>query len=144
MTGKKGPDHAFQRLLDELAEDVMGMTNAELLAELAEEGTDPPAEIQAGRDAIAAAIARAGRERLRAARAAVDHDRTARVVRLPVSGDQRAAVLARFANDDAKLKARLTMAARKGEGMTEKEMDSILQDLRELGAIDEEGNPVDG
>ncbi len=34
------------------------------------------------------------------------------------------------------------MAARKGEGMTEKEMDAILDDLRELGAIDDEGNPI--
>jgi len=34
------------------------------------------------------------------------------------------------------------MAARNGEGITEKEMDDILADLRELGAIDEDGNPI--
>ena len=42
-----------------------------------------------------------------------------------------------------KLKSRLTMAARNGEGITEQEMDSILADLRELGVIDDEGNPIE-
>ena len=33
------------------------------------------------------------------------------------------------------------MAARKGEGASEREIDDILRDLRDLGAIDDQGNP---
>lgn len=141
--GKK-PDPTLDRFLDELTEDVMSMTDAELLAELAEEGTDPVAEAQAARDAIGAGLNRAGRAKLEAARVAVTRDRTAHVVHLAVSSDRRADVLARFANDDVKLKSRLTMAARNGEGITAKEADAILRNLRELGAIDDDGNPSDG
>jgi len=141
VSGEK-PDPALNRLLDELANDLMNLSDAELLAELAADGLDVDAEATAARGAIAAGVVRAGQLRLAAARAAVSRDRKARVVRTPLRTDRRDAALARFANDDPKLKSRLTMAARKGEGITEKEMDAILDDLRELGAIDDEGNPT--
>lgn len=134
------PDPALYRLLDELADDLVHLDDAELLAELTADGLDIDAEAAAARAAVAGGVARAGQLRLAAARAAVSRDRKARIVRRPLRADRRDAVLARFANDDPKLKSRLTMAARKGEGITEKEMSAILDDLRELGAIDDEGN----
>jgi len=140
VSGDK-PDPALRRLLDELADDLMSLSDAELLAELATDGLDVDAEAAAARNAIAGGVAHAGQARLAAARTAVSRDRKARVVRQPLRADRRDAVLARFANDDPKLKSRLTMAARKGEVVSEKEMDAILDDLRELGAIDDEGNP---
>lgn len=140
VSGDK-PDPALRRLLDELSDDLMNLSDAELLAELATDGLDVDAEAAAARSAIAGGVARAGQARLAAARTAVSRDRKARVVRPPLRVDRRDAVLARFANDDLKLKSRLTMAARKGEAISEKEMDAILDDLRELGAIDDEGNP---
>ena len=143
VSREKEADPTLHQLIDELTEDLMKLSDAELLAEMEAEGLDAEAEAQAARDAIAAGIARAGRERLAAARAAVDRDRTARVVRSPVPATLYATILARFANDDAKLKARLTMAARNGDGLTEKEAESLLEDLRELGVIDEEGNPIE-
>ena len=141
VSGDK-PDPALHRLLDELADDLMNLSEAELLAELAADSLDGAAEAAAARSAIAGGVALAGQARLVAARTAVSRDRKARVVRPPLRVDRRDAVLARFANDDPKLKSRLTMAARKGEGVSEKEMDAILDDLRELGAIDDEGNPL--
>ena len=92
---------------------------------------------------ISAATGQAAKARLKAARAEINRaagPTLGQVHRLPLS--DRAAVLARFANDDPKLKSRLTMAARNGEGITENEMDDILANLRELGAIDEDGNPI--
>lgn len=139
VSGDK-PDPALHRLLNELADDLMNLSDAELLAELAADGLDVNAEAAAVRSAIAGGVARAGQTRLAAARAAVIRERKARVVRPPLRTDRRDAVLARFAHDNPKLKSRLTMAARKGEGVSEKEMDAILDDLRELGAIDDEGN----
>lgn len=141
VSGDK-PEPALHQLLDELADDLMNLSDAELLAELAADGLDVDAEAGGARSAIADGVARAGQARLAVARAAVSRDRKARVVRLPLPADRRDAVLARFANDDPKLKSRLTMAARNGEGVSEKEIDAILDDLRELGAIDDEGNPT--
>lgn len=143
VSGAKENDPTLNQLIDEAVEDLMKLSDAELMAELAEEGVDPEAEAQSARNAIAVGIARAGRARLVAARTAVDRDRTARVVRAPVPVALRASILERFANDDPKLKSRLTMAARNGEGITEQEIDSILADLRELGVIDDEGNPIE-
>lgn len=143
MSGSDRPGSPIDRLADELVADIMIMSDAELLAEVEAEGLSAEDEAGRIRGIVSGAITRAAKSRLKAARAEID--RAARIPRgqvhqLPIR--DRAAVLVRFANDDAKLKSRLTIAARNGEGITEKEMDDILADLRELGAIDEDGNPV--
>jgi len=143
VSGSDRPGSPIDRLADELVADIMIMSDAELLAEVEAEGLSAEDEAGRIRGIVSGAITRAAKSRLKAARAEID--RAARIPRgqvhqLPIR--DRAAVLVRFANDDAKLKSRLTIAARNGEGITEKEMDDILADLRELGAIDEDGNPV--
>jgi hypothetical protein len=143
VSGSDRPGSPIDRLADELVADIMIMSDAELLAEVEAEGLSAEDEAGRIRGIVSGAITRAAKSRLKAARAEID--RAARIPRgqvhqLPIR--DRAAVLVRFANDDAKLKSRLTIAARNGEGITEKEMDDILADLRELGAIDVDGNPV--
>jgi hypothetical protein len=143
VSGSDRPGSPIDRLTDELVADIMSMSDAELLAEVEAAGLSAEDEAGRIRGIVSGAITRAAKSRLKAARAEID--RAARIPRgqvhqLPIR--DRAAVLVRFANDDAKLKSRLTIAARNGEGITEKEMDDILADLRELGAIDEDGNPV--
>lgn len=143
MSGADRAGPCLVRLADELVADVMGLTDTELLAEIAAEGLDPQIEAKRLRAMVAAATAQSGKTRLVAARAEIDRSAmSARTNIHRLSLKDRAGVLARFANDDAKLKSRLTMAARNGDGITEQEMDSILADLRELGAIDEDGNPI--
>ena len=137
------PNPPIDRLADELVADIMAMSDAELLAEVEAEGLNAEVEADRIRAIISTATARSGRSRLQAARAEIDRATLAgrgQVHQLPLR--DRAAVLARFANDDTKLQSRLTMAARNGDGITENEMDDILADLRELGAIDEDGNPI--
>lgn len=141
MNGVGRPTPSLDRLADELVADIMSLSDGELLAEIVAEGLDPAKEAERIRAVISVAAAQSGKARLKAARAEIDRSvaltRT-NIRQLPLR--DRAAVLARFANDDAKLKSRLTMAARNGDGVTEQEMDAILADLMELGAIDEEGN----
>lgn len=143
MSGSDRTGPYLDRLADELVADVMRLSDAELLAEIEAEGLDPQKEAKRLRAMVAAATAQSGKTRLVAARAEIDRSAMSgrtNIRLLPLR--DRAAILARFANDDAKLKSRLTMAARNGDGITEQEMDSILADLRELGAIDEDGNPI--
>lgn len=143
MSGSGRSVPPIARLADELVADIMEMSDAELLAEIEAEGLNAEEEASRIRANIAIAGAKSGKLRLEAARAEIDRAAgTARGQVHRLSLRDRAAVLARFANDDTKLKSRLTMAARNGEGITEKELDDILADLRELGAIDEDGNPI--
>ncbi|WP_143559687.1 hypothetical protein [Sphingomonas dokdonensis] len=143
VSGSDRPVPPLHRLADELVADIMSMSDAEVLAEVEAEGLNAEDEASRVRALISAATGQAAKGRLKAARAAIDlaaGSTWGQVHQLPLR--DRAAVLARFANDDAKLKSRLTMAARNGEGITENEMDDILANLRELGAIDEDGNPI--
>ena len=143
VSGAGRPNPPIGHLADELVADIMAMSDAELLAEVEAEGLNAEDEADRIRAIISTATARSGKSRLQAARAEIDRATGAgrgQVHQLPLR--DRAAVLARFANDDTKLKSRLTMAARNGDGITENEMDDILADLRELGAIDEDGNPI--
>lgn len=143
MSSSDRPVSPLHRLADELIADIMSMSDAEVLAEVEAEGLNAEDEASRVRALISAATGQAAKGRLKAARAAIDRAAGStweQVHQLPLR--DRAAVLARFANDDVKLKSRLTMAARNGEGITENEMDDILANLRELGAIDENGNPI--
>ena len=142
MSGE-GAAPALHRLADELVADLLQLSDAELLAEARDEGLDPEVEATRVRETISAAIIGSGKTRLKEARAALEAARGSGLRgRHPLNINDRRAVLARFASNDDKLRQRLTMAARNGGGITDQEIDDILNDLREIGAIDDEGNPV--
>lgn len=127
---------------DALVDDLMTMSDEELLKEVRADGGDPDTIATKLRAQIEARILADSKAKLASAREAV---RTASATRatLVVTGlslDQKRLILERFAANDDQLHQRLTMAARKGEGASEREIDDILRDLRDLGAIDSEGN----
>ncbi|MFN3728056.1 MAG: hypothetical protein ACK4SZ_17325 [Allosphingosinicella sp.] len=143
MSGGEKAGPSLHRLADELVADLTQLSDAELLAEVKAEGLDPDKEADRVRETIRMALAGRGKARLKAARSALEAARApAPGARRHLHVQHRRAVLARFANDDDKLRQRLTMAARNGEGITDQEIDAILNDLRDLGAIDDEGNPT--
>ncbi len=143
MSGPPGDSAQLSNLLDALVDDLMSLSDENLLADAREAGADPAREAAAMRRMLDAALAAEGRGRLVRARAALDGARAGRppsgILELPTAEKQR--IVAGFAANDSRLRSRLTMAARKGEGASEREVDGILQDLRDLGAIDEDGNP---
>lgn len=141
MSGADKVGPSLHRLADELVADLMKLSDAELLAEVKAEGLDPEEEAARVRETIRAAMLERGKARLKAARLELEAARaTGPGPRRPLQVQDRRAVLARFANDDEKLRERLTMAARNGEEITDQEIETILNDLRDLGAIDDEGN----
>jgi len=127
---------------DAFASDMMTLSDERLLEEVREDGQDPQSIAREMRALITAASLEHGRSRLLAARQALDRTRQARsgenVVQLPL--DRKQQILSQFAANDGQLRSRLTMAARQGVGASEREIDDILRDLRELGAIDDDGN----
>lgn len=128
---------------DALVEDLMNLSDEEILAEFRAEGFDPEAIAAELRTRIQGLVAKNGKARLARARAGLAQTRAGRtasnVISLPISRKQE--ILAQFAANDGRLRERMTMAARKGEGATELEINDILKNLYDLGAIDDEGNP---
>lgn len=143
MTRKPDNRPDLFHFADALVEDLMALSDDELLGEVRNGGTDPEALAIELREKIEARIAADNKARLAMARDRMIAARAARasfgLVSLPLARKQQ--ILGQFAANDGQLRQRLTMAARQGEGASEREVDDILRDLLDLGAIDDEGNP---
>jgi hypothetical protein len=134
-TTPKDASEALRRLAESLAEDVLNAPDNEILEDAAESYGDP--------DKLAADMLRLfdktvteeGKARLAAARAAVaaDRGRTARVARLDPAEARRR--LQQAITADPETARKLTLAARKGEGLSDNDVQSMLEDLEELGVI---------
>ena len=139
MTGdQKKERDALNRLADALVEDILNASDEEVLAEAEEDGIDPGRLAGHLRDVFERAVADAGKQKLAAARQGAGNARRlrARVVRID-HADARRRFEAMIA-EDPKLTEKLTLAARKGEGQSDRDIDSAVEDLTELGAFDEE------
>ena len=143
MTRKPHNKPDLFQFADALVDDLMALSDEELLGEVREDGIDPDTLAKELREKVEARIATDNKVRLARAREEMNAARAARassgVVGLPLARKQQ--ILGQFAANDGQLRQRLTMAARKGEGASEREVDDILRDLLDLGAIDDEGNP---
>ena len=129
----------LERLADALARDVDQLTDEELLREAKEDYGDPDEAIFATKNIIQQAISAHGKRRLTAARRAYEAQSAkvgAKVFEL--STERKRELVERFASNGNKLRERLTMAARNQESLEDDI--SFLEDLIELGVIDDEGN----
>ncbi|WP_421933940.1 hypothetical protein [Phenylobacterium sp.] len=132
----------LSRIVDPLIEDLLALSDEELIAEVIADGGDPAVLAAEVGGEIAAAMAAHGKRKLAAARDELGAVRALRnrpaITALPATEKQK--ILQAFAANDGPLKNRLTMAARHGDGLSEQEVDTVLLDLVELGALDDEGN----
>ena len=132
----------LERLCNALTDDIDAMSDKELMAELEGVGEDTDAIARKTGQLIADAIAKVGRYKMEAARAGYEaeiHEASHKdkIFRLPVS--RKRELIQRFAESDNALKQKLTLAARKEED-AEADVDSFIEDLIDLGVIDDEGN----
>ena len=130
----------LDRLGEALAKDLDRLSADQLSEELAAEG-DIEKTVGHMRNLVESAIAEGGRRRLARARQAYDAiegKQRSKVIQLPLN--RKKALIADFARSAEALPERLTLAAR-NEDNSEADLDSLLEDLLELGVIDEEGNP---
>tara|TARA_R110002126_G_scaffold67489_1_gene170907 strand:- start:1378 stop:1800 length:423 start_codon:yes stop_codon:yes gene_type:complete len=124
-------------LTEALAKDVDHLSDEELEAEIFEEFGDPKELTRNIRASIESTFASRGKQRLASARSALDARRvrsSATIVDFPLA--DKKALYERLRQND---KNNLTLAARNEED-SEADLDSILEDLRDLGVIDDEGN----
>lgn len=121
-----------------LADDILNLSDEELLKEAQDEFDDVASEISSARDAINSAILNSNKSRLSAAKEQLEQKRKA---------TNKNNILTFTLNDKRSLihQAKesvhsLTLAARNEEEMSESDINGVLQDLIDLGVIDEDGN----
>lgn len=121
------------RLEDEIVEDVFAMSDAEIEAELREEGVDIDAFDKEMDDLFASALAEGGQRRLQDARRAVGlhHERQKRKAQQKSQNELRAQIAAIVADNPD-----LTMAARNFEKEHDGDLEGVLEDLQELTGDD--------
>lgn len=131
MTKKKDPEVA--RLENEMVEDVFAMSDAEIEAELREEGIDIDAFDKEMEDLFTSALTEGGQRRLQVARKAVDlhHERQRRQEQQKSQDELRAKIAAIVAGNP-----NLTMAARNFEKEHDGDLEGVLEDLQDLTGDD--------
>lgn len=134
MTGDpKDARDALRRLADALAEDILNAPDEQVLADAA--------EIYGDTDKLAADMLRLfeqtaseqSKAKLAAARAAIaaDRRRPARAARLDPAEARRR--LQRLLSADPETARKLTLAAHKGEALSDDDVYSMLEDFEDLG-----------
>lgn len=123
---------------DALADSILDATGEELRAEMAEAGDDPDACIAAVDDAIGAARANFAKERLARARAELTHWRAKSGNIGEAEREKARANLEQIRGIDGKLDSKLMLAARKGEGLSDDDLEGVLDDLAELERLERE------
>jgi hypothetical protein len=139
MTGsEKEARDALRRLADALAEDILNAPDQQVLEDAAEIYGDPNQLAQNMRALFERTVAEQGKARLAAARAAIDAERNppAAARRLDPAAARRR--LKRALAADPATARKLTLAARKGQGLSDEDVRSMLEDLEELGVIPRE------
>jgi hypothetical protein len=124
---------ALRRLADALAEDVLSAPDNEILEEATEIYGDPEKLAADMLKLFELTASEQGKERLAAAREAVaaDRRRPAAVVRLPPAEARRR--LQQLIEADPETTRKLTAAARKGDRLSDDDVQSMLEDFEELG-----------
>ena len=127
---------ALDRLTEKLVEDVFLASDVEILAEAREEGRDVAGDAARSRAIFAKAVAAQGKRRMAAARAALDA-RAASVTPASrrLTPEQARATLARALRSAPDAATKLTMAARKEQGLSDADVYGILEDLADLGLL---------
>ena len=124
---------ALRRLVDSLADDVLNAPDSEILEDAAEICGDPEKLAADMLKLFEQTASEQGKDRLAEAREAVaaDRRRPAAVVRLvPAEARSR---LQQLIAADPETARKLTAAARKGDRLSDDDVQSLLEDFEELG-----------
>jgi hypothetical protein len=140
MTGTKSDRTALTRLANVFVDDVLNASDEDILAEAREDHPDPAAAAAQAKALFEKALILAGKGKLGAARTALaQHRVSASVVRLDPAAARRR--LEQILTRDPDMAHKLTLAARKdqGQGLSDNDVQGLLDDLAELGILSEPG-----
>jgi len=139
MSGNtKRLDSELSRLREEMAADVMDTSDEDVFAEVRDRGTDPEAAASRVASVLQRAILDSGKEKMVAARESLQKQDSAENCREPIDISKARALLAKAASSDAHLEQRFTLAARNGDSLPDSDIQSLVEDLLELGILTDE------
>jgi hypothetical protein len=143
MTDKTNKEsHALNRLADAFADDILGLSDEEVLAEFTDSHGDPAKNAADMRALFEKTVVATNKRRLEAAQAAVASVRrpSAPTPAADIAG-ARQKLRRLLASDDAG--HHLTLAARKEDELSDADVVGMLEDLNELGVITPDDEPGD-
>jgi hypothetical protein len=120
-------------LCDALVNDLLKLDEAELMDELAQEGGDLEHEARAARTVLAKALMVVAQSSLRPPNRPNDR---ATQSRNGIRDGAAIRIAKYFHSNDDSAPGEFTLAARNGRGLSERELQEIVNDLRELGAFE--------
>ena len=126
----------LERIEGALAETLLSATGEELRAEMAEAGEDPDVCIAEVEAAITSAREKCSDRVLESARAAVVAWRAKSGLVGEAEREGARARLQRLRSGDRELDAKMMMAARKDEGLSERDLEGLIEDMAELERLE--------
>lgn len=136
MTGRKSGDREeLDRLVDFLVEDALNASDADILAEVREEGIEPESDAARLRALFERTVLDANKRRLLAAKAAVQANKSGSGRRGTVFDIQEARRRLQLLLERRSIELPITMAARKESELSDADVMSMVQDLEELGLL---------
>lgn len=123
---------------DALAESMINATVDELRVEMTEGGDDPDACIAVVDESVGAARASFAKERLARARAELTQWRAKSGNVGATERESARAKLQQMRGIDRDLDSKMMLAARKGKGLSDRDLEGLLDDLAELERLERE------
>lgn len=111
----------------------MTTTDEEIIAELKAAGDDPEVVAARMRDVVQRAVVSSGKDRMAAAKTQLRSQQSKPLPVTPIDIARARRLLQTAAAKDTDL--RLTLAARNGEAMSDSDIQSLVQDLIDLGLL---------
>ena len=138
MTTPKRPTARveLERIEDALVDSLLNASGDELREEMAAAGIDPDSCIAEVDATIAAAKAECARSRLQDVRAELAEWRKRDAKADVTALDAARAKLDQMRSGDRKLDEKMMLAARKGEGLSDSDMEGLLEDLAALAELE--------
>lgn len=133
---KPTPREELERIEDALVDSILNASGDELREELAAAGLDPDSCIAEVDATIAAATAERARKRLTEARTELAAWRRRGPRANAAALDAARAKFERLRSGDQDLKQRMMLAARKGDGLSDSDMEALLDDLAALDELE--------
>ena len=137
MTGKgKKERAALERLADFLVDDILSVSDEDVLAEFRETHGDPEHNAAEMRALFEKSVLVSNKKRLAAAKAGVVESRRSSISSTATPIDMQAArARLRAVIDTPGLPQKITLAARKENELSDADILGMLEDLRELGIL---------
>jgi len=140
MTGsrKNTTREQLDRIEDSLIESILGASEAELREEMIERGEDPDRFLLRIEQIIAGAKTACSKRRMERAKFELQEWRAGQARTLKLDREAARARFEKIRSHDPDLASRMLLAARKGEGLSERDIEGLIEDLAKLERLDDE------